>query len=249
MNDRYEQQSLSNGFSSSKILGNFKLPKFDGNARYWKTWDKTFVRYLSIHQLDFVIEETFLTNLPLSTRDFSANKMVYYILEDAITPGSLAAKYLRLAAKWNGNEAYSKLYNGYVFSGPQTMSLLLAELVNIRFKADESASGFCLRLREVFEDLEMVPGPSSIHMNDTQKIGYLLSGIRQEKQLQAVYVSLQDKQVRGAITFEEACDDLHHRCEAIRADELLDPNTGPESESSHFYSRKEIEQGQRSSRQ
>jgi hypothetical protein len=27
--------------------------------------------------------------------------------------------------------------------------------------------------------------------------------------------------VRGAITFEEACDDLHHRCEAIRADELL----------------------------
>ena len=63
--------------------------------------------------------------------------MVYYILEDAVTPGSLAAKYLRQAAKWNGNEAYSKLYNGYVFSGPQTMSLLLAELVNIRFKADE----------------------------------------------------------------------------------------------------------------
>ncbi len=67
----------------------------------------------------------------------------------------------------------------------------------------------------------MLPGPSSIHMNDTQKIGYLLSGIRQEKQLQAVYVSLQDKQVRGAITFEDACEDLHQRCEAIRADELL----------------------------
>jgi hypothetical protein len=78
-----------------------------------------------------------------------------------------------------------------------------------------------MRLREVFEDLEMVPGPSSISMNDTQKIGYLLSGIRQEKPLQSVYVALQDKQVRGAITFDEACDDLHHRCEAIRADELL----------------------------
>ncbi len=78
-----------------------------------------------------------------------------------------------------------------------------------------------MRLREVFEDLEMVPGPSSIHMNDTQKIRYLLSGIRQEKQLQAVYVALHDKQVRGAVvTFEEACEDLHHRCEAIRA-ELL----------------------------
>ncbi len=85
----------SGGFASSKILGNFKLPKFDGNARYWKTWDKTFVRYLSIHNLDFVLEEAFLAILPLSTRDFSANKMVYYILEDAVTPGSLAAKYLR----------------------------------------------------------------------------------------------------------------------------------------------------------
>jgi hypothetical protein len=198
--DGYPQASFSGGLAGSKILGNFKLPKFDGNARYSKTWDKTFVRYLSIHQLDFVIEESFLAVLPLSTRDFGANKMVYYILEDAITPGAIAAKYLRQAAKWNGNEAYAKLYDGYVFSGPQTMSLLLAELVNIRFKADESASGFCLRLREVFEDLEMVPGPSSIHMNGTQKIGYLLSGIRQEKSLQAVYVALQDKQVRTYIT-------------------------------------------------
>ena len=208
-------------YLGSKILGNFKLPKFDGNARYWKTWDKNFIRFLSIHQLDFVVEESFMDLLPLTPSHFEANKMVYYILEDAIVPGSLAAKYLRQAAKWNGYEAYSKLHNGYVFSGPQTMSLLLAELVNIRFKADESASGFCLRLREVFEDLEMVPGPSSITMNDTQKIGYLLSGIRQEKTLQSVYVALQDKQVRGAITFEEACDDLHHRCEAIRADEML----------------------------
>jgi hypothetical protein len=147
--------------------------------------------------------------------------MVYYILEDAIVAGSLAAKYLRCAAKWNGNEAYAKLHDGYVFSGPQTMAILLAELVNLRFTASESASGFCLRLRELFEDLEMVPGPSAIIMNDTQKIGYLLSGIRLEKPLQAVYVAFQDKQVRGAITFEEACEDLHLRCEAISADEFL----------------------------
>jgi hypothetical protein len=137
----------------SKILGNFKLPKFDGNARYWKTWDKNFIRFLSIHQLDFVIEESFLNLLPLTPRNFEAKTIVYYILEDAVVTGSLAAKYLRQAAKWNGNEAYTKLHNGYVFSGPQTMALLLAELVKIRFKADESASGFCLRLREVFEEL------------------------------------------------------------------------------------------------
>ncbi len=63
----------------SKMLGNFKLPKFDGNSRYWKTWDKTFIRFLSIHQLDFVVEESFLDVLPLSPSDFGANKMVYYI--------------------------------------------------------------------------------------------------------------------------------------------------------------------------
>jgi hypothetical protein len=207
--------------ASSKFLGNFKLPKFDGTARHWKVWDKNFVRFLSIHQLDHVIAETFLDMLPLTPQAFQANKMVYYILEDAIILGSLAAKYLRLAAKWNGNEAYVKLHDGYVFSGPQTMAILLAELVNLRFLASESASGFCLRLRELFEDLEMVPGSSAIAMNDTQKIGYLLSGIRQEKPLQVVYVALQDKQVRGEITFDAACEDLHLRCEAIRVDEFL----------------------------
>jgi hypothetical protein len=213
---------LSSFPTSNKLFANFKLTKFDGTARSWKQWDKSFVRYLSIHQLDHVIEEAFLTSLPLSTQDFQANKMVYYLLEDSIIPASLAAKYFRQAAKWNGNEAYARLHDGYVFSGPQTMTLLLAELVNTRFKSDENASGFCLRLREIFEDLEMIPGPSSLILNDTQKIGYLLSGIRQEEPLQAVYVALQDKQLHGGTTFEEACEDLFHRCEAIRADELLD---------------------------
>jgi hypothetical protein len=220
-NGQNQMMAFANNGGGSKLLGNFKLPKFDGTARHWKNWDKTLVRFLSIHQLDQVLSETFMDSLPLSPQDFAANKMVYYILEDAITPGSLAAKYLRTAAKWNGNQAYTKLHDGYVFSGPQTMAILLGELYNLRFLASESASGFCLRLRELFEDLEMVPGSSAIMMNDTQKIGYLLSGIRPEKSLQAVYVALQDKQLRGAITFEDACEDLHHRCEAIRADELL----------------------------
>jgi hypothetical protein len=162
-------QPSTTGFPGGpKFLANFKLPKFDGATRSWKSWDKSFVRFLSIHQLDHVIEETFLDVLPLSPQSFNANKMVYYLMEDAIVMGSLAAKYFRQAAKWNGNEAYSRLHDGYVFSGPQTMSLLLAELVNLRFKANESASGFCLRLREIFEDLEMVPGPSSITMKHTE---------------------------------------------------------------------------------
>jgi acetate kinase len=67
----------------------------------------------------------------------------------------------------------------------------------------------------------MVPGDAAVHMNDTQKIGYLLTGIRQEKSLDSVYVAIQQDQRRGTITFEDTCDDLHHRCEAIQADQLL----------------------------
>ncbi len=58
-------------------------------------------------------------------------------------------------------------------------------------------------------------------MNETQKVGYLLSGIRSERTLQSIYVSIQQSQIRGGITFDEACADLHYRCEAIRAGELL----------------------------
>jgi hypothetical protein len=203
---------------SSKILGNFKIPKFDGSSRHWKAWERSFNRYLAIHQLDHVIDEDFA---PTTQSQFSSNKLVYYLIEDAITPGSIASKYFRQAVEWDGNGAYSKIYNGFVFSGPQTATLLLSELVNLRFQADESASGFCLRLQELFEDLEKVPGDSSVVMNETQKIGYLLSGIRPERSLQSVYVNIQQSQIRGGITFEEACADLHHRCEAIRADELL----------------------------
>jgi hypothetical protein len=119
------------------------------------------------------------------------------------------------------NQAYFCLHDGYVMSGPQTASLLLSELTNLRFKPDETASGFCLRLRELFEDLEMMPGDASVKMHDTQKIGYLLTGIRQEKSLDSVYVAIQSGPRRDAITFEEACEDLHHRCKAIQADQLL----------------------------
>jgi hypothetical protein len=125
----------------SKLFGNFKLSKFDGTARQWKAWNKSFLRYLSIHQLDYVIEDDFLDLLPHSQDAFAANKLVYYILEDAIVAGTLGTKYFRLAAKWNGHQAYFYLHDAYVMSAPQTASLLLNQLANLRF---------CLRLREIF---------------------------------------------------------------------------------------------------
>jgi hypothetical protein len=84
------------------------------------------------------------------------------LIEDAILPGTIAAQYFRQADMWGGNGAYAKLYDGFVFSGPQTATLLLSELVNLRFKSDESASSFCLRLRELFEDLAKAPNCQNI---------------------------------------------------------------------------------------
>ncbi len=122
---------------------------------------------------------------------------------------------------WDGHAAYNSLFDGYSFSGPATASLLLSELNNFRFKVDETGTELVLRLQELFEDLEAVPGQSAVVFSDTQKINYLLSAVKHEKSLQSVYVQIQTDQLRGRITFEEVCDDLRYRCEANRADELL----------------------------
>ena len=47
-------------FVSDKLRATFKCPKFLGEVRYWKTWNQGFVRFLSINELDYVIDEGFL---------------------------------------------------------------------------------------------------------------------------------------------------------------------------------------------
>jgi hypothetical protein len=48
-----------------------------------------------------------------------------------------------------------------------------------------------------------------------------LSAVRPERSLASVYSQIQTSQVRGNITFPQACEDLQYRDEAIRADDLL----------------------------
>jgi hypothetical protein len=211
---------------NSKLLSTFKLPKFDGVARSWKLWEKSFQRFLSLHQLDYVLEEDFPEVLWTTPGAKAANKMVFFLIEDAVTAGTLASKLVRQATKWNGHEAFVLLRNGYVFNGPQTATILLAELSKIRLLRDEDASSFCLRLIELIEDLELVPGSAAVILTDTQKLGYLLSAIRHETGLQAVYSQLQSEQLRGTITFEQACRELHHRVESMKADGLIDGRSG-----------------------
>jgi hypothetical protein len=172
---------------STKLLATFKLPKFDGVVKSWKQWEKSFQRFLGIHQLDHVLEENFPDLLWTTPGAKAANKMVYFLVEDAVAPGTLASRLARKATKWNGHEAFVLLRNGYVFNGPQTPTILLAELSKIRLKRDEDASTFCLRLVELIEDLELIPGDAAVYLTDTQKLGYLLSAIRHETSLQSVY--------------------------------------------------------------
>ena len=211
---------------SSKLLASFKLPKFDGVARSWKLWEKSFTRFLGIHQLDHVLEEGFLDTMWTVPGATAANKMVYFLVEDAVAPKTLASSLIRQATRWNGHEAFVLLRNGYVFNGPQTATILLAELSKIRLKRDEDASSFCLRLVELIEDLELIPGNAAVYLTDTQKLGYLLSAIRHESSLQAVYSQLQSEQLRGTVTFDQACRELHHRVESMRADDYLDGHSG-----------------------
>jgi hypothetical protein len=211
---------------STKLLATFKLPKFDGVARSWKAWEKSFQRFLGIHGLDHVLEEDFPNILWTVPGAKASNKMVFFLIEDAVSAGTLASKLVRQATKWHGHEAFTLLRNGYVFNGPQTATILLAELSNMRLLRDEDASTFCLRLVELIEDLELIPGDAAVYLTDIQKLGYLLSAIRHEKSLQAVYSQLQSEQLRGIVTFDQACRELHHRVEAMRADDFLDSRPG-----------------------
>ena len=133
--------------ASEKLRSAFKCPKFLGEARHWKVWNQGFVRFLSINRLDHVIEEAFLvTSLTVSHQE--DNKLVYYILEDAVAGSSVAAKYVRRAAIWNGHEAYYLLYDGFSLSGPANAAVLLGQLSHFRFKVDETPSEVTLRLEE-----------------------------------------------------------------------------------------------------
>ena len=122
----------------------------------------------------------------------------------------------------NGFEAYYTLHDGYVFAGATTSTLLLAELSNFRFLPSETPTALVLRLEELFQELELLPVNAAVSFIDTQKIGYLLNALRHEEEWNVVSSYITSAQIRGQITFREACEELKVRCETARAHELLD---------------------------
>jgi hypothetical protein len=77
--------------SYDKRRQSFKCPRFSGQAREWKAWDKGFLRYLSIWELDYLLNPEFYDMLPLSPDQRRDNKLVYYVIKDAV-PASLVGR-------------------------------------------------------------------------------------------------------------------------------------------------------------
>jgi hypothetical protein len=139
--------------SYDKIRQSFKCPRFSGQAKEWKMWDKGFLRYLSIWELDYVLNPSFFDVLPLSSAQRRDNKLVYFVIKEAVQASPLALSYIRQVPVHNGFEAYYTLHDGYVFAGTTTATLMLNELSNFRFLSNETPTELCLRLEELFQEL------------------------------------------------------------------------------------------------
>jgi hypothetical protein len=200
-----------NNRSYDKLKQTFKCPKFTGFPKDWKTWNKGFQRYLSIWELDHVLDPDFFNEVPLGKAKLRDNKLVYYILEDATQSSPLASSYVRQAPAQNGFEAFYTLHDGYVFAGSTASTILLNELSNFRFKQNESPTELIMRLEELFQDLEMLPKDAALTFNDTQKIGYLLGALRHESQWATVASAITSEQLKGKTTFKQACEELKVR--------------------------------------
>jgi hypothetical protein len=216
------EKERGNSNSLEKLRQAFKCPRFTGNAKDWKMWDKGFKRYLAIWDLDHVLDPAFFCDSGLTERKLKENKIVYYLIEDATQGSPLAASYVRQAPCQNGFEAYYTLHDGFIFAGATTSTLLLNELSNFRFQQDESPTALIMRLEELFQDLEMLPDGASMKFNDNQQIGYLLGALRHEPEWETVTSYITSCQLKGDMTFSRACNELKLRCEAMKAYKLMD---------------------------
>jgi hypothetical protein len=60
-----------------KIKQSFKCPRFSGNAKDWKLWHKGFLRFLSIWDLDYVVDPSFFDELPLSVQKMALKPITH----------------------------------------------------------------------------------------------------------------------------------------------------------------------------
>ena len=208
----------SSSVSFQKLRSTFKLKPFSGGPADWSSFDEGLERHATIHGLGAVL----LENYPTSDGfNFEQNQMFYYALQEALLEAPQALGFFKTAAKWDGHGAYVAVHHAYNFMGPTTAALLLKKLSNLRMTSSETPTALVMRLVELFDELEEVPGDAAYIFNDVQKIGHLQAAIAHEPDLKQMHMHIQTNLTRGHITFLEACTDLYAQCDDLRAQELL----------------------------
>jgi hypothetical protein len=79
LNGEERDESLNTSRAHDKIKQNFKCPRFSGLTKDWKLWDKGFQRYLSIWDLDYVLQPDFFDEVPFPQSKIKDNKLVYLL--------------------------------------------------------------------------------------------------------------------------------------------------------------------------
>ena len=216
---RSHPQSTQHSSSSSNLIKDLsKLEPFDGTQESFKSFETNLERVAAVNNLEHTLDPDYFGSDLFNVTD---NKIMYFLLEKAVKGNTLAYSHFKKAPKQDGNKAYFALRDAFVFSAQATGALSLMKLTNFRIGQGELVSAFCLRLRELFEELEELEGDHAFVFNDTQRLGYLLTSIGAEVELEASYTYITSEMNRGTMTFELAIADLESRCEQARADALL----------------------------
>ena len=77
--------------SYDKIRQSFKCPRFSGLPKDWKMWDKGFKRYLSIWELDYVLDPSFFDHLPQAPAQRRDSKLRYFVIEESVQGSPLVS--------------------------------------------------------------------------------------------------------------------------------------------------------------
>jgi hypothetical protein len=200
-----------------------RLEAFSGEDEDWLTFKEDVFRVAGVNDLEQVLEPDYYQSDDFDARD---NKLMYFLLQKAVSGSLTAHAHFKKARLLDGNGAYFELLNAYTMAAPAKAMLLLQELNLFRMEPGERLSVFGARLLKLFEDISLLEGENAIHFKATQKLNYLLSAIRHEPELKETYVFIEQSQSRGTITFEEALTALTRRCESLRADQALAEGAG-----------------------
>ena len=217
-------QSSSSSTLGAKLVGELsKLDTFSDKPTDWLEFKDAIFRVAGVNDLEHVLAPGYYQDPRFNARD---NKLMYFLLQRAVTGTVDAIMHFRKAPAMDGHAAYFELYNAYTLAAPAQAAILLQKLTLFRMASGERLSAFCSRLVKLFDDLDRLPGEYRMTHNPTQRLGYLLTAIRNEADLKETYVYIEQAMTRGDMTFDLAVRALEQRCETLQAARALEDGAG-----------------------